>query len=418
MKGITGATVLTVVALGSLSRADTLTYDATDPRVGFNIWDPFRHAEDASRMVDQVNAMKADGFSAVTFIPMAYADLTSGQIQQTWSGDNYGSISDAELSAGIQRAKQLGMRVTVTPFVESRNRSADRATINFTTATTAGQTFWSDYASQYAHWAGVAQAAGADKFNIGSEMTALDTNTANAASWNNVITAARTQFQGKLGYTAQYWTFDSAATTSMIWQNSNIDYASLSAYLENQPQFGKPGLASLADAVGANSSSDAFVNTVKANFTNYLNDHLLKLGDTINKPTTIGEFGIAPFDTASLTPYKWWFSSDPASPNYAPYDPQEAINTWKGILEALDGKGMSVQEINAWVWGWQGGFPGERMQLRPGLLDDPSTTDFDESQTAAAANFLQSYVQTIPEPATLGLLSMAVPLLMRRPKRR
>ncbi|MBC7785785.1 MAG: hypothetical protein H7144_18310 [Burkholderiales bacterium] len=389
----------------SSAMGDNLTYQAgLDPKVGYNIWDPYKHTEDSQRLVNQVNAMKAAGMHEVSFLPFAYADMTTGQIKQDWAGDTFGSMTDAELTAGIQRAKQLGMKVTVTPLIQKRNSGSGRDEIVFTPSTAPGQTFWNDYKTNYTRWANVAQAAGADRLNIGSEMTGLDNNAANAVAWTDVINATDAAFTGQLGYTTQHWTFAEPAIKNMIWTNAKIDYISVSAYPTYQPEYNKPGLASTAQAAGQASDSQAFINTVRDNFTDFLDDTLLPLSTELNKPLIIGEFGVTPFDGASTIPYKWWYSVDPNDPNFIPYDPLEQKNVWEGVLRALDGQAAQIEAIHAWIWGWDGGFGGEQFYMRPGAADVlPSW--FDESQSAPASSLISNFASgTLPEPGAMILL--------------
>lgn len=407
--------------------ADPTRYEAgVDPRLGINIWDVTPHEEDLDRLVREVNAMKAAGFHEVTFIPLAFAQTNPlspdyGRIQQYPAGTTIGTMSDGELSAGIARAKTLGMAVAVTPFINVFNQGGGRDAIDFTTATQAGQQFWSDYRARYTHWAQLANTAGADRFNVGSEMASMDHNPANASSWSQVIDDVDAVFSRDIGYTAQHWHFGEQAMMQMIWSNPKIDYISASAYLTNQPLHGKTGLASLTDAIGTNSDGAAFIGTVETNFGNWLVNELLPTADLAadgvvggaRKKVVIGEFGVPPFDTRSLDPWNWEWSPDPDSPLHLPYDALEARNTWEGVLRALDGRGAEIESIGAWLWGWEGGYPAERFMLRPGMAN-VDWTDLDETQTNLVSQYLSDYARGIPEPGTLSALGALLLLLNRR----
>ncbi len=409
------AAVVSLV-ISACTLASDLDYNPTlDPRLGMNLWDPYKHTEDAQRISREVEAMHAAGLHEVVLTPFAYTDMTTGQIQRSWLDDNFGSMTDLELANGIVRAKQLGMQVTVTPFVQIRNQGAGRDQINFTTATSAGQTFWNNYRDQYVQWAALAQAAGADKFNVGSEMAGLDQNIANADSWNDVIAAVDAVFSGRIGYSSQHWHVGNAAMRSMIWSHPKIDYVSFSAYPTYQPEYGNPnpGMASVEQSQGNASDGAAFVQTVEANFTTFL-DKMLLVGQSVNKPMVIGEFGVAPFDTASTIPYKWWWSIEPGNENYAPYDALEARNVWEGVLRALGGRKGDFESIAAWTWGWDGGFPAERFFLRPGATDIP-WTDLDETQQNLVSEFLSAYASgTLPEPSSIAMLVFPLLALAKR----
>ncbi len=412
------ATCAVVSLLVSVIHADNIVYEpAVDPRIGYNIWDPTPHTENLQRLVNEVNAMHAGGMNEVSFIPFAYTDMTTGHIQQFYNGQVFGSMTDSELDAGIRRAKELGMKVTITPIIQQRDRGDGRDQIDFTPQTNNGVNFWNDYKTNFVRWAQVAQNAGADKFNIGSEMVGLDNNIANKQSWTDVINAVDAAFTGRIGYTTQHWTFGEANIKEMIWNNPKIDYVSFSAYPTYQPGVGKNGLASDTQAAGSNSDSQAFVNTVRDNFIRYLNTEIFPLISDVNKPLIIGEFGLTPFDGASTIPYKWWYSVDPNDPNFIAYDPLEQKNAWEGIIRALDGKGAQIEAIHAWIWGWQGGFGGEQFYMRPGATDITYPyANFDESQAAMASNFLTQFATSLPEPASMSLIFLSGLFCLKRQK--
>lgn len=353
------------------------------PVIGFNIWDTKPHAEDPQRVVREVEAMHAAGFRRVALIPFVYADLTSGRVRQVWPGDTFASMTDAELSAAIRRAKQLGMTANVTPFVEPRNRSVGRNMIAFTPATLAGRVFWADYREAVVGYAKLAKAAGADEFNVGSELVGMDYDRANAGEWTKLIDAAAGAFGGDVGYTTQHWTFDQPATVDMIWRHPKINAVSLSAYLDHQPEHGHPGLATPADCRGKASDGPAFVDLVTRNFDAFYAKRIKPVADAVKKPVRIGEFGIPPYDTATLAPYRWdW-------PANTGYDAEEAANVWRGVLAAID-KRPEIRSIDAWIWAWPGGFRDDSFGLRPGLTDARPGDGFDESQNNAAWGVLRS----------------------------
>ncbi|HEX8325051.1 MAG TPA: hypothetical protein VF595_14195, partial [Tepidisphaeraceae bacterium] len=206
---------------------------------------------------------------------------------------------------------------------------------------------------------------------------------ANASEWKQLIDTAADAFGRDVGYTTQHWTFDQKATVEMIWQHPRITAVSLSAYLDHQPEHGHPGLASPDDCRGTNSDGQTFIDTVARNFDAFYTKRVKPVADATNKPVRIGEFGIPPYDTATLIPYRWHW------PKETPYDPAEAANVWRGILIAA-AKHPELKSIDAWIWGWPGGFPAERFYLRPNATDDPGTGGFDESQSNSVIAVLQA----------------------------
>ena len=352
------------------------------PTVGFNIWDPLPHAEDPQRLVREVEAMHAAGFKRVVLLPFVYADLSTGHVRADWPGDKFSTMTDAELSAAAERAKRLGMTVGVTPFVEPRDRTVGRNELAFTPATEAGRAFWADYRREVVRLAAVAKHAGVDEFNVGSELVGMDYDRANADEWKRLIDAAADAFGSGVGYTTQHWTFDQPATVDMIWRHPRINVVSLSAYLDYQPQYGHAGLCSPDDCRGDKSSSPAFVATVETNFDAFYETRIKPVAAAVGKPVRVGEFGLPPYDTAATIPYRWQW------PTGTPYDPAEAANAWRGVLAAC-AKHPEIRSIDAWIWGWPGGFPGERFYLRPAATDDTPGDGFDESQCRAVIGVLR-----------------------------
>ena len=339
-----------------MSRAATL---------GFNIWSPNARGENPALVVQQVEAMHAAGFRRVVLIPFVYADMTSGEVKQDWPGSRTRSISDAELTAAAKRAKTLGMNVNVTPFVEPRERAVGRDRIKFTPGTDAGRRFWDEYRAAVVHFAKLAREARVDEFNVGSELVGIDHERLNTGEWDRLINESADAFGVNVGYTTQHWTFDQDATVDMIWKHPKVVAVSISAYLSWQPEHGHAGLASPDDCRGSASDGEAFVATVTKNFDDFYAQRLGPVAKLVGKPVRLGEFGVAPYDTAATTPWKWDWPK-------TPYDPTEAANTWRGVLAAVD-RHPEIQSVDAWIWDWPGGFDGEVFRLRPGAAYNDAT---------------------------------------------
>src|SRR5262245_7566324 len=111
--------VVLSLAVSRSSLADPLRYEpGIDPGVGFNLvsWSNFG-ATGNQVWQNAVQAAFDAGFDEVSLSPVRYYTPGTGAIVTT-------SSSGPELShiaAGVVRAKQLGMRVTVNPFVEPVN---------------------------------------------------------------------------------------------------------------------------------------------------------------------------------------------------------------------------------------------------------------------------------------------------------
>ena len=113
-------TVLALLLVCSLSWpqriwADPLVFEpAIDPGVGFNLiaWS----GNSGSSWTNAINALYAAGFREVSISPVRRFDNNTGQSLRI---PVIRSLTAIE--AGVVRAKQLGMRVTLNPFVELSN---------------------------------------------------------------------------------------------------------------------------------------------------------------------------------------------------------------------------------------------------------------------------------------------------------
>jgi hypothetical protein len=98
-----------MVSLPPLSAwADPLVFEpATDPGVGFNLiaWS----GNNGSSWTNAVNALHAAGFREVSISPVRRFDNNTGSV----IASSYPSLP--AIDAGVARAKQLGMRVTLNP---------------------------------------------------------------------------------------------------------------------------------------------------------------------------------------------------------------------------------------------------------------------------------------------------------------
>ncbi|MFT3785954.1 MAG: PEP-CTERM sorting domain-containing protein [Tepidisphaeraceae bacterium] len=442
------AAVMATLVTSGAAWAGNLKYQpGVDPVVGINLWQTSTSTLSGAGAVDEIQTMYNAGLRQVSLSPIAYVDLYhyntttntadrngTGAISTSAAGPGYGTMSDTQLASAITQARSLGMTVTVNPiiqpYVQGGGYNFSRARINFNPFGDAAEVvrynqFWTDYRTVFTHWADIAKTNGATRFNVGSETEDLETNPDMLGQWTQTIDAVdavlgNTATSPKLGYHSGHWKFDDSRLKTNIWSNPKIDYLATSAYFTYdppQPQYnypGRTGLASPAQSAGTLSDGDTFKQLVETNFRNWLNSTILPVGASVGKPIVLQEFGIAPFDTASSKPWEYyWYDS---SGNLLPYDALEARNAIEGVLRSIDGMGANIEQINFWVWAWQGGFKGEPFGLRLGqtLVDDPST-QFDETKNQPASNLITSFVQSVPEPTSaLGMTALAALVLRRR----
>ncbi len=153
------------------------------------------------------------------------------------------------------RAKQLGMRVTLNPFVELSNLPGGqswRAYFAPLPGSTAANTFWPLYETYLDEVATIAQNNHVDAMNVGTEMKGLDsfynindfdpatsgnqTNPTQAQLeqqqqyWDTVIDSVASIYDGPIGYAANWDNFNSSRVTNNIWSHPEISYIGIDSY--------------------------------------------------------------------------------------------------------------------------------------------------------------------------------------------
>ena len=137
--------------------------------LGFNLiaWS----GNSGSSWTNAVNALYAAGFREVSISPVRRFDNNTGRCANSC----YPPLSAVE--AGVARAKQLGMRVTLNPFVELSNLPGGqswRAYFAPLPGSTVANTFWPLYETYLDEVATIAQEHHVDAMNVGTEMKGLD----------------------------------------------------------------------------------------------------------------------------------------------------------------------------------------------------------------------------------------------------
>ncbi len=317
----------------------------TDPGVGFNLisWANFGGSGNAI-WENAVQSIYDAGFSEVSISPVRFVTLGTGAIASS-------SSKGPELShiaAGISKAKSLGMRVTVNPFIEPENFSMWRGSYNPAPGSGESNTFWSDYQQYLVDVAQVAQANGADSMTVGTELKAITQNSGNNTEWNSVISAVNAQFSGSLGYAANWDNYQNANLTSTIWENSAIDFLGIDSYfrnLQNNTQ---------ADASGAYPNS-SFISQVENVWNNKLDTEIIPFAIArqagAGLPVEFTEVGYLPYNRTTVQPQNSSGSIDQDEQNMA----------FEGLMRALDGRLGTGEFTSAHIWNW--GMPGTGSNL-------------------------------------------------------
>ncbi len=368
--------LLLALAVSPHVQADPLLYEpGIDPGVGFNLvsWGNFGNG--ATVWQNAVQAVFNAGFDEVSLSPIRYFTPGTGSIAAT-------SSSGPELShvaAGIVRAKQLGMRVTVNPFVEPVNFTQWRGFYNPTPNSAEWNTFWNDYQQYIVDVATMAQTNGADAVTIGTEMRGLELNSGNNPKWNSVLNAVDGTFSGQIGYAANWDSYNSANTTSAIWEHPAVDFVGIDSYFTNLLSNGQ------ANASGAYPNID-FITQVENAWNNKLDNEIIPFAQArkggAGLPVKFTEIGYLPYNGTTVNPQNGSGTLDQDEQNMA----------FEGFMRALDGRKATGEFLAAHIWQWDmQGSGGSQWNMNPNGGNQPTN-----QQTA---QWLSSFMNgTNPDP--------------------
>jgi hypothetical protein len=267
----------------------------------------------------------------------------------------------SHIEAGVIRAKSLGMRVTVNPFVELFDANgagtgddeyfADlpggctwRGCWNPTAGSAISNQFWSDYQNYMVAVAQIAETHHVDAMTIGTEYKALDSNSAHNSSWASVIDAVDATYHGPLGYAANWddYGLGGGNVETAIWNNSAIDFIGIDSYFINMVT------NTQADGSGTYPNA-AFINTMTTAWNNKLNNEILPYAAArkggAGMPVAFTEIGYLPYNRTSR---------NPQNSSGQPVDTGEQIMAFNGLINALDGRADKFFALDVWQWGMPG----------------------------------------------------------------
>jgi hypothetical protein len=364
----------------------------SDPAVGFNLisWYNFG-SSGVSTWQNAVQSVYDAGFREVSISPVRFVDINTGQILST-------SPKGPELShidAAVARAKSLGMRVTLNPFVELFNAhgagTADdeyfaalpggctwRGCWNPTAGSAVSNQFWSDYQSYMVAVAQIGATYKVDTMTVGTEYKALDDNSAHNASWNTVINAIDGVYDGPLGYAANWDDYNNANVATAIWSHPAIDFIGIDSYFTN--------LVTNAQADASGTYPNAiFINTVTSAWNNKLDNVILpyaaarKVG--AGMPVAFTEAGYLPYNRTTVNPQN---SSGQS------VDTDEQKMAFNGLMNALDGRANKFLATDIWQWGMLGSDGS--------LWNMDTTLPANQPNNVPASQWLASFVGTADYP--------------------
>lgn len=324
-----------------------------DPGVGFNLISWYS-GSDATTWQNSVQSMYDAGFREVSLSPVRYFNTTTFAISPTSSQ----SPTLAAIEAGVVRAKQLGMRVTLNPFVEPQGFPNWRGTYNPQGA--AADTFWTDYQNYLVEVAQIAEAHGVEAMTVGTEYNAIDQDPANNSRWNSVINAVDAVFKGQLGYASNWDHYNNNNVRDAIWEHPAIDFLGIDSYFNNlltgatgylraqNPSLTNAQATTLANQLADTNTGlqpgDTLADLMTDAWNFKLDTQLLPFAAArkggAGMPIVFTEVGYLPYNRTIRNPQ----SSD------QPLDTAEQIAAFNGLINALDGRAGVFQAMHIWQW--------------------------------------------------------------------
>ena len=247
----------------------------------------------------EVGRLRSDGINTISLFVWWWADNQSSNSVHPCSATNQGcdqTESDSALELQMAAARQVGMKVILVPiFYCGGCEGGWRGTMQPSDV----NAFFQSYRAFIDHYAQLAQANGVSTLFIGSEMTSLESQT---AQWRQVISEARGYFSGQVGYEENWDVIGHAQFVSAV------DLIGISAYfpLDDSPS---PNLGQIVgDWTNSQASATAGRNWVGA---------VTHLATSTGKPILFGEVGYMSGDYAARQPFlnfqgnaNWQLQSD------------------------------------------------------------------------------------------------------------
>jgi type II secretory pathway pseudopilin PulG len=330
---------------------------AIDPGLGFNLiaWS----GNSGSSWTNAINALHAAGFREVSISPVRRFNNSTGQVV---ANSGYPSLSAIE--AGVMRAKQLGMRVTLNPFVELSNLPPSaggwRAYFAPLPGSTVANTFWPLYETYLDEVATIAQNHNVDAMNVGTEMKGLDSlfsisdfdpvapgSQSNPtqpqldqqkAYWTTAIDSVASIYSGAIGYAANWDNFSSSRVTNNIWSHPEIDYIGIDSYFRFES--GTYQIPVSASDPLQTYPNESFIQLVADEWNQRLDGQVLPFATGLGKPVVFTEQGYQHHNGTSRNPQNESGSVDTA----------EQIMAFEGLLRALDGRQEDFLAMHIWQW--------------------------------------------------------------------
>lgn len=390
-RGALTAAVAALLLAAPGDAANIARYEpGVDPGVGFNLVSWWNYSNGAEVWQNAVQAVYDAGFTEVSLSPLRFVETSTSAAMPAGSiaGTSSRGPELSHVAAGIVRAKSLGMRVTVNPFIELKNgnnffqnalnSNSWRGFYDPMPGSAAWTRFWADYQQYLVDVAQMANANGADSMTVGTELRALVRNSGNNASWNGVLNAVDAAFpSGTIGYAANWDNYNNTNLTTAIWDHPAVDFLGIDSYFTNLLSNAQ------ADASGIYPNF-GFITAVENAWNAKLDNEILpfaaaRQGNT-GLPVEFTEIGYLPRNRTTVSPQG----------ESQPLDDDEQTMAFEGLMRALDGRLASGEFLAAHVWQWDmPGSAGSAWNMNPAGGNQPSN-----QQTAA---WLSSFVSDVDD---------------------
>jgi len=235
--------------------------------------------------------------------------------------------SDANITAAIDHAHQLGLSVTLKPMVSGFDGSLP---YQFTPSDPGA--FFSSYTNEMVHLAGLAQQAGVESLSIGNEFSKL-TGPQYQDNWVHLIDSVRSVYHGTLTYAAAT---DEASHVS-FWDH--VDVIGVNAYPPLTSQL-DPSVDQMVAAWNA-----VPLNNYWAGAMNHMSpvDFFHSLSLDYQKPVEFTEIGYRSLDGTNISSGGWSGSSTP--------DNQEQADAFNAFFHVMGSEAGSWFK-GAQIWDW------------------------------------------------------------------
>jgi len=300
--------------------------------LGFNLvsWDN-TGAVNIDTWENAVQEMYNAGVRSFAIVTYRFVDKNTGKIYVT---SKYGLASppeDSLIVAAMKKGQELGMQVSLNPFIEIDNPSGIghiwRGTLDFVQKDL--QTFFDQYTNYIRRMAKLAALAGAERIYIGSELKKLCRNKKARELWLDLISVARHAFgnDGLLTYAANHDNYHHVS----FWKQ--LDEIGIDAYF------------SLATRLQAKGVGNPSMDVVIANWRQLL-ESLKNFSEKLERPVILSEWGVVPIDLTTYEPWNW----KPSEID----DVTEQLNAYRATINVVTSQENWIRGIYFWHWGMKG----------------------------------------------------------------